>query len=67
MRVVDVCLTAGTLIKVLGLRGAMLTAASRADALLAEGDIEGHRVWNEVVATLHEIKRSNPSVIRSMN
>lgn len=67
MRVLDVCLTAGTLVKIFGLRGATLTATSRADSLLAEGDIEGYRVWNQVVATLHEIERSNPPVIQSMN
>jgi hypothetical protein len=64
MRVLDVCLTAGTLVKIFGPKGAMLTAVSQADSLLAEGDIEGHRVWNQVVAILHETGRSKPPMIR---
>jgi hypothetical protein len=67
MRVLDVCLTARTLVKIFGLNGAALTAAARADALLTEGDIEGHRVWNQVVATLREIERSRPTMIQSIN
>ena len=67
MAVLDVCLTAGALVKIFGLKGATLTAAARADSLLAEGDIEGHRVWNQVVATLREIERSKPTAIRPVN
>lgn len=67
MRVLDVCLTAGALVKIFGLKGATLTAAARADLLLTEGDIEGHRVWNQVVATLREIERSKATEIRPIN
>jgi hypothetical protein len=67
MRVLDVCLTAGPLVKIFGLEGATLTAVSRADSLLAEGDIEGHRAWSQVVATLREIERPKPPMIRVVN
>lgn len=33
-------------------------AAQRVDALLAEGDLDGHRVWKRVLASIQEIRRS---------
>lgn len=67
MRVLDAFLTAGVLVKMFGLKGATLTAACRADAVLAQGDIEGHCAWKQVIAVLHEIERSKPTVLQFKN
>jgi hypothetical protein len=36
---------------------AALEAAKRADAMLANGDLEGQRVWKRVVRAVEEIQR----------
>jgi hypothetical protein len=41
--------------------GAELHAAQRADVLLAEGDLEGQRVWKRVLAAITAIQRPTPT------
>ena len=38
--------------------GAGLHAAQRADELMAEGDMEGRRVWHRIEATIDELART---------
>ncbi len=40
--------------------GAALHAAQRADELLAEGDMEGRRVWHRIEAAIDELQRTAP-------
>jgi hypothetical protein len=51
----DVYLTARALVKELGPEQAPLVAAKRADLLFERGDVDGHRVWKEVLRAVHEI------------
>lgn len=37
-------------------------AAQRADELLAQGDMEGQRIWKRILAAIHELQRTSPSV-----
>jgi len=39
---------------------AAIHAAQRADALLAEGDLEGHRVWKRVLQAINAIRQPGP-------
>lgn len=41
--------------------GAAIHAAQRADALLAEGDFEGYRVWRRVLAAITAIRLPKPT------
>jgi hypothetical protein len=46
----DIYRTANVLVKEYGAEQAPLMAASRADALLYRGDVDGQRVWKAVAA-----------------
>ena len=41
--------------------GAGLHAAQRADALMAEGDMEGRRVWHRIEDAINELQRRSRS------
>ena len=56
---VDVWRAANVLVKQHG-EDAVIIAAQRADALLAEGDVEGQRVFKEIVKAINELKRTKP-------
>jgi hypothetical protein len=56
---VDVWRAANALVKQHG-EDAVIIAAQRADALLAEGDVEGQRVFKEIVKAINELKRTKP-------
>jgi hypothetical protein len=53
---VDIWRAANALVKQHG-EDAAIIAAQRADALLAEGDIEGRRVFKEIVKAINELQR----------
>lgn len=36
-------------------------AAQRADELLAQGDVDGQRIWKRIVAAVHELQRTKPA------
>ena len=36
-----------------------IRAAMRVDALLAEGDLDGHQIWKRVLAAITEIRSCN--------
>ena len=40
--------------------GAALHAAQRADELMAEGGMEGRRVWHRIEAAIDELQRTAP-------
>ena len=40
--------------------GASLHAAMRADALMAEGDMDGRRVWHRIEDAIDELQRTVP-------
>jgi hypothetical protein len=56
---VDVWRAAHILVKQHG-EDAAIIAAQRADALLAEGDIEGQRVFKAIVKAINELQRIEP-------
>jgi hypothetical protein len=39
---------------------APIHAAQRADVLLAEGELEGYRVWKRVLAAINAIRQPKP-------
>jgi DNA-directed RNA polymerase subunit K/omega len=39
---------------------AAIIAAQRANALLAEGDVEGQRMFKEIVKAINELQRGKP-------
>ncbi len=41
--------------------GAGLHAAQRADELLAEGDMDGRRVWHRIMDAIDELQKTTPS------
>lgn len=43
---------------------ALAQAEKRAEALLAEGDLDGQRVWNRVLATIIEIRGAVPGRVK---
>ena len=53
---IDVWRAANILLKQHG-ENAALTAAQRADELLAQGDIEGQIVWKQITAAVSELQR----------
>jgi hypothetical protein len=55
---VDIWRAANVLVKQHG-EDAAIVAAQRDDALLAEGDIEGQRVFKEIVRVIIELQRDN--------
>lgn len=40
---------------------AAIVAAQRADELLAQGDVDGQRIWKRIVAAVRELQRTKPS------
>jgi hypothetical protein len=55
----DVWRAAGLLVKRHG-RDAAIIAAQRADECLAEGDIDGQRIWKAIVDATLELLRHTP-------
>ena len=53
----DIYRTANILVKEYGLEQAPLIAAKRADALLDLGDMDGQRVWKNVLWAVQELIR----------
>jgi hypothetical protein len=53
----DIYRTANVLVKEYGAEQAPLMAASRADALLYRGDVDGQRVWKAVLRAVQELIR----------
>jgi hypothetical protein len=51
----DVYLTARALVKEFGPVQAPLEAARRADALIERGDVDGHRIWIDVLRAVREL------------
>jgi hypothetical protein len=43
---------------------AVVQAAMRSDALLAEGDLDGHRVWLAIVGCIHGLSSVTPDDTR---
>ena len=60
MEDIDIWRAAHQFIKTHGADAALM-AAQRADALLAEGTVEGFRVWERIVAAINELQREKPS------
>lgn len=56
---IDIWHAADVLIKEYG-EDAEMIAAQRADALLAEGETDGHRFFKAVLEAIHELRRSAP-------
>lgn len=56
---IDVWRAANILIKRHG-DGAALVAAQRADALLAEGDLEGEKVFKMILEAIRDLQRTTP-------
>lgn len=42
-------------------------AAQRADELLAEGDVDGERLWKRIVAAVRELRRTTPAAGEQRN
>lgn len=57
---VDVWRAANVLVKQHG-DDAAIIAAQQADALLAKGDVEGQRVFKEIVRAINELQRTGPT------
>ena len=53
----DIYRTASILVKEYGLEQAPLMAAKRADVLLDLGDVDGQRVWKNVLRAVQELIR----------
>lgn len=43
---------------------ALVHAAMRSDALLAEGDLAGHRAWRGIVDRIHDLSGVRPGEVR---
>lgn len=56
----DIWRAANLLVKQHGLDAAFV-AAQRADDLLEQGDIEGERIWKQIVEAVRELQRTAPS------
>jgi hypothetical protein len=63
---VDIWRSANVLVKQHGDDVAII-AARRADALLTEGDIEGHRVFKEIVKAINLLVRTKPEIGEIIN
>lgn len=63
---IDVWRTAHLLLKEYGSE-ASLIAAKRADALLAQGEMEGFAVWRGVVDAITELERDKPHEGEALN
>ena len=55
----DIYRSAHVLVKRYG-QDASIEAAQRADAMLDEGDMEGHAVWLRIVRAVEELLRAEP-------
>lgn len=60
MEEIDVYRAANLLIGQHGADGALIHAAQRVDELLAEGDMDGRRVWMRVLAAVRELTDTKP-------
>ena len=40
---------------------AEVVAAKRADELLAQGDVDGQRIWKRILAAVQELQRTEPA------
>jgi len=63
---VDIWRAANVLVKQHGEDAAIITG-QKADALLAEGDIEGQRVFKEIVKVINELQRTMPEQDERVN
>jgi hypothetical protein len=63
---IDVWRVANVLVKQHG-EDAAIIAAQRADTLLAEGDVEGQRVFREIVKAINELQRVEPNADEKVN
>ena len=59
MHEIDVWRTAYLLMREYALEAALI-ASTRADALLAQGDLKGFAVWKRVVAAIADLERDKP-------
>lgn len=57
---IDVWRAADLLVKRHG-ADAEIVAAKRADELLAQGDVDGQRIWKRILAAVHELQRTKPA------
>jgi len=57
---IEIWRAANVLVKQHG-EDAAIIATQRADALLAEGDVEGERVFKRVVKAINELQRERPA------
>ena len=57
---IDIWRSAQVMVKRYG-RDAPLEAAQRADAMLDEGDMDGHAVWLRTVKAVEELLRQKPA------
>jgi hypothetical protein len=46
---------------------AVFVAANLADARLADGDMDGCRIWTRIVAAINELSRQKPSSTEHVN
>jgi len=60
MRERDIWLSAGVMMKRYGADAAM-EAALRADALLANGDVAGQRVWLRITRAIQALEATDPA------
>lgn len=56
----DIYRTANLLVKRHG-KDAPIQAAMRADAMLANGDLDGYAVWRRIVRAVEELQTTEPS------
>jgi hypothetical protein len=63
---IEIWRSANLLIKQHG-EDAILVASQRADALLAEGDVEGLSVWKKILRAIGELRRSTPRTDEGVN
>ena len=63
---IDIWRAANLLVKRHG-SDAEIAAAQRADELLAQGDTDGQRIWKRILAAVHELRRTKPTVSERRN
>jgi hypothetical protein len=63
----DIYRAANILVKEYGAEQAPLMAAKRADTLLDLGDIDGQRVWKEVLRAVRELIRRDRKPYEQLN
>ncbi|WP_422366429.1 hypothetical protein [Pelagibius sp.] len=57
---IDIYRSASILIREHG-KDAGLEAASRADALMEKGDVDGQRTWKRILAAVEELQKTAPA------